>query len=106
LSYDTTAAFPYAPFHGTSLHRLCVDRGYITEDFTPGSLNVGASLDMPQLSREEIKGLKRTFALYTKMPKEDWSRIRRAEKFDEEGNRIFAELKKDYQDKYFIKSKA
>jgi hypothetical protein len=40
------------------------------------------------------------------MPKEDWSRIRRAEKFDEEGNRIFAELKKDYQDKYFIKSKA
>ncbi len=106
LSYDTTAAFPYAPFHGTSLHRLCVDRGYITEDFTPGSLNVGASLDMPQLSREEIKGLKRTFALYTKMPKEDWLRIRRAEKFDEEGNRIFAELKKDYQDKYFIKSKA
>ena len=106
LSYDTTAAFPYAPFHGTSLHRLCVERGYITEDFTPGSLNVGASLDMPQLSREEIKGLKRTFALYTKMPKEDWSRIRMAEKFDEEGNQIFSELKKDYQDKYFNKSKA
>jgi radical SAM superfamily enzyme YgiQ (UPF0313 family) len=106
LSYDTTAAFAYAPFHGTSLHRLCVERGYITEDFTPGSINVDASLDMPQLSREEIKGLKRTFALYTKMPKEDWSRIRRAEKFDEEGNRVFAELKKVYQDKYFIKSKA
>ena len=106
LSYDTTAAFPYAPFHGTSLHRLCVERGYITEDFTPGSLNVGASLDMPQLSREEIKGLKRTFALYTKMPKENWPRIRRAEKFDEEGNRIFAELKQDYQDKYFNESKA
>jgi len=106
LSYDTTAAFPFAPFHGTLLHELCVERGYISEDFNPGSLNVDASLDMPQLSREEIKGLRRTFALYTKMPKESWPKIKKAEKFDDEGNRIFAELKKDYQDKYFDKSKA
>jgi anaerobic magnesium-protoporphyrin IX monomethyl ester cyclase len=106
LSYDTTAAFPFAPFHGTALQQLCVERGYITEDFNPGSLNVDASLDMPQLSREEVKGLRRTFALYAKMPKEDWPKIRRAEKFDDEGNRIFAELKKDYQEKYFDKNKA
>ncbi len=105
MSYDTTAAFPFAPFHGTPLHKLCVERGYISEDFNPGSLNVDAPLDMPQLSQGEIKGLRRTFSLYARMPKEYWPKIKRAEKFDEEGNRIFAELKQDYQDTYFNKNR-
>jgi radical SAM superfamily enzyme YgiQ (UPF0313 family) len=102
LTFDTTNALPFAPFHGTPLHQLCVERGYISEEFTPGSLNLDAPLDMPQLSREEIKGLRRTFPLYARMPKDCWSRIKKAEKFDEEGNHIYAELRKTYQDKYFI----
>lgn len=101
LIFDTTNALPFAPFHGTPLHELCVERGYITEDFNPGSLNVDASLDMPQLSREEVNGLKRTFALYAKMPKKYWPKIKKAEKFDEEGNLLYTELKKIYQETYF-----
>ncbi len=101
LTFDTVNAVAFAPFHGTSLHKLCVERGYISENFTPGSINVDVSLDMPQLSKEEIRGLQRTFALYAKMPKDYWPKIERAEKFDEEGNRVFSELKKIYQEKYF-----
>ncbi len=101
LVFDTANAIPFAPFHGTPLQKLCVEKGFIQEDFHPGSLNVDVSLDMPQLSREEIKGLKRTFSLYARMPKKYWAQIERAEKFDEEGNRIFSELKKIYQEKYF-----
>lgn len=102
LTFDTVNAVAFAPFHGTPLQKLCVARGYISEDFNPGSLNVDAPLDMPQLSQEQIKGLRRTFALYTRLPKKYWPQIEKAEKFDEEGNRIFADLQKVYRDKYFV----
>ena len=101
LTFDTVNAVPFAPFHGTPLHELCVQRGYIDNGFTCGSLNVDTPLDMPQLSREEIQGLKRTFSLYARMPKEYWTKIKMAEKNDTEGNRIFSELKRIYQEKYF-----
>ncbi len=106
LVFDTTNAVAFAPFHGTSLHELCVERGYISPDFNSGSLNVDVSLDMPQLSKKEIKGLRRTFALYARMPKKYWSKIKRAEKFDGEGNQAFIELKNIYQEKYFNVSQA
>ena len=105
LTFDTTNAFAFAPFHGTPLHKLCIEKGYIPADFNPGSINVDVSLNMPQLSREDIKGLKRTFALYARLSKDYWPKIKRAEKFDEEGNRIFDELKRIYQEKYFGISK-
>lgn len=101
LVFDTVNAIPFAPFHGTPLHKLCVEKGLISKDFTPGSINVDISLDMPQLSKEEVRGLQRTFALYARMPKKYWQQIKRAEKFDDEGNRMFNALKKVYQDKYF-----
>jgi len=101
LIFDTSNAFPFFPFHGSMLHQLCVERGYISADSFFGSLNVDVPLDMPQLSGEEISGLRRTFALYAKMPKEYWHKIKRAERFDEMGNRIYDELRKIYQEKYF-----
>ncbi len=101
LTFDTTNAVPFAPFHGTLLHRVCVERGYISEDLNPGSLSIDAPLDLPQLPREEIRGLRRTFALYARMPKKYWHKIKKAERFDEKGNKEFAELREIYQQKYF-----
>ena len=65
-----------------------------------GSINTDAPLDMPQLSRQDIQGLRRTFVLYSKLPKEYWPQIERAETFDEEGNKIFTELSDIYQKQY------
>jgi len=105
LITDTTNCVAFAPFHGTSLRKLCVEKGYVSEDFIFGSINVDVPLNMPQLSREEIRGLRRVFTLYARMPKEHWPQIKKAEKFDQEGNRTFAELSKIYQDRYFATSK-
>ena len=101
LTFDTANATAFTPFHGTPLHKLCLERGYISEDYTTGSLNVDVALDMPQLSREEVKGLQRTFALYVKLPRSYWPQIKRAERFDKIGNRYFNELKEIYKEKYF-----
>ncbi|MBI2339337.1 MAG: B12-binding domain-containing radical SAM protein [Deltaproteobacteria bacterium] len=101
LITDTTNCSIFAPFHGTPLQKIAVEKGYVEEDFIFGSINVDAPLNMPQLSRNEIKSLHRTFALYAKLPKEYWPVIRKAEKFDDEGNRVFAELGQLYKQKYF-----
>jgi radical SAM superfamily enzyme YgiQ (UPF0313 family) len=101
LVFDTTNCFAYTPFHGTPLHKECVEKGYISEDATFGSVDVDVPLDMPQLPRKEVRGLKRTFALYSRLPKKYWSKIKRAEKFDDIGNQIFSELGQIYQEKYF-----
>jgi len=35
------------------------------------------------------------------MPESEFDRIRIAERFDEEGNKMFQELRKEYYEKYF-----
>jgi hypothetical protein len=39
--------------------------------------------------------------MYARMPYECWPDIKRAEKFDKEGNKIFAELAKEFKERYF-----
>ncbi len=98
---DTTNCAVFAPFHGTPLQKLCVEKGYISNDYVFGSINTEAPLDMPQLSREEITGLRRTFAMYVGLERNLWPEIKKAETFDEEGNYTFKELSEIYRKKYF-----
>ena len=53
------------------------------------------------ITYEELKGLQRTFPLYVKMPKEEWDKVKIAEKFDEQGNEMFEQLRKLYYERYF-----
>ena len=92
--------FIFTPFRGTHLHKLCVENGYIPSEHISGEHSLMSSLKMPQISSEEIYGLLRTFPLYVKMPKNDWPIIKRAETFDEEGDRIYKELSEIYREKY------
>ncbi len=100
LSAESVNCSVFAPFHGTPLQKVCIEKGLISEDFVFGSINVDAPLDMPQLSREAIQGLRRTFVLYVRLPKDYWPEIRRAEKSDEEGNRLFHKLRKVCLEQY------
>ncbi len=90
---DSMNCSVFAPFHGSPLHQVCIDAGYIKDDLILGSVNTEAPLDMPQLSRAEIQGMRRTFVLYVKMPKDYWPKIKRAEILDAEGDRLFEELR-------------
>ena len=61
----------------------------------------GAKLKMDSITYQELKGLQRTFPLYAKMPESEFDKIRIAEKFDEEGNRMFQQLREVYYGRYF-----
>jgi hypothetical protein len=57
-------------------------------------------LNMPQYPPHEIKEIKKCFNLYVKFPKNRWKKIKRAEKDDKEGNKIFAALKEEFLESY------
>ncbi len=101
IPYDTTNCYFYVPYRGAPLRDLCLKKGYITEDTQTTYLTKDTVLNMPQFTKEEIMGLKRTFALYTRFPESEYPKIRVAERFDEEGNKAFAELSEIYKEKYF-----
>ncbi|MCZ7401440.1 MAG: radical SAM protein [Candidatus Methanoperedens sp.] len=97
---DSISAFIFVPYHGTVLKETALKKGYITENVETHSI-VYPALDMPQLSKESIRGLLRTFPLYIKMPKSRFDDIKIAEKFTEEGNRMFAMMAQEYAEKYW-----
>jgi anaerobic magnesium-protoporphyrin IX monomethyl ester cyclase len=88
----------YMPFYGTKLRDYCVEKGYIDKDYIhDGRLPPLEQVpDMPQITKSEIKGLMRTFALYASLPKKYWSRIKKCEVFTTESNEIFADLEELY----------
>ena len=102
IKFDSCNAYAFFPFKGTNLYDICIKEGYLKEATatTRGCLTLDPILDMPQLSRNEIKGLMRTFVLYATMPKKHWRFIRVAERLNKEGNKMFKKLKNIYYEKY------
>ena len=54
-----------------------------------------------EFSKKEIMGVMRTLPLYAKFPRNIWNQIQRAEEFDDEGDRIFEELRNQYIENFF-----
>jgi len=92
INADSFGAYIFQPYQGTVLREVCVEKGYIKPDHIAGDAHLWPELDMPQITKEEIAGLQRTFALYVTMPKKYYPDIRIAEGFDVEGNKKFTEL--------------
>ena len=90
----------FGAYRGTKLWGLCVEKGYISKNAIAGDYRSDAELDMPQLGKEEVKGLQRTFPLYVSFPKDKWPEIEMAEKFDEDGNKVFEKLSAIYRKRY------
>lgn len=97
----TTSISQFQPYTGTHLRQVCLDKKYIEPGLKGEALISDSVLNMPNFSAQEIKGITRTFAMYVKMPKSFWPDIERAEKFDNEGNRIFNELREIYLNDFF-----
>ena len=53
---------------------------------------------MPTISKLELCGLQKTFVLYAKLPRHEFKRIKIAEQHNEEGNKMFDLLSKEYED--------
>ncbi len=86
----------FSPYRGSKLREVCELEGYLAEDDIAMDYRLGPSMDMPQLSRRELRGLHRTFPLYVKFPRTEWERIRLCEQDTPEGQALYRE----YADRY------
>ena len=100
IDADNANIYAFVPFHGTPLRKMCEDLGLIDSETITKCLTAETQLNMPQYPPHEIEEIKKCFALYVKFPKNRWKEIERAEKNDEEGNKIYKKLKLEYLDKY------
>lgn len=91
----------FAPYAGTVLRKLAVDRGYMDDEFVVPSNYEKSVLKMPQFPSEEIEGLQRTFVMYVKFPKSRWPEIKKAESLTPEGDAIWARLRDEFIATFF-----
>ncbi len=106
IEADNQNIYVFVPFHGTPLRKMCEDLGLIKPETITKCLVDKSVLSMSQYPPHEVEEIKKCFALYVKFPKNRWKEIERAEKNDEEGNKIYNELKKEYLAKYMPKPDA
>lgn len=106
IDADNANIYAFVPFHGTPLRKMCEDLGLIDPDTITKCLTAESQLNMPQYPPHEIEEIKKCFSLYVKFPKTRWKEIERAEKNDEEGNKIYKNLKEEYLEKYMPKPDA
>jgi len=82
----------FNPYRGTPLYDLCVKEKYLPKGYLAGDYRGECVLNMPQVTKEEILGLQRTFPLYVNFDKDKWDEIRKAETDD----KVFEKLSKIY----------
>lgn len=101
LDADDNSCSIFTPFHGTPLRKLAIEKGYLKDPDIIAPTNSEVSiLDMPQFTKEQILGKARTFNIYVQLPKDRWPEIEKAEKITPEGDKIWNELRQEYQEKY------
>ena len=91
------------PYYGTQLRPISVMKGYLHPDTICPANSDDTLMDMPSFTAKEMKGLRRTFAIYVRFSKSRWKDIEKAEQLTPEGDRIWEELRQEYFDKYFSK---
>ena len=95
-------AYPFTPFTGTPLRKVCEDLGYLDKDDIVRSMVAnGSILNMPQFPRDEVNAICKTFNMYVNFPKSRWKEIERAEKNDDEGQKIYSNLSEEYKDRFW-----
>ena len=92
------------PYYGTPLRKVVVENEYLHPDAICPANSDDTMLDLPNYSADEMKGLRRTFAMYVKFPKNRWKDIEKAEKIDSEGDKVWEDLKQEYLDRYLVTS--
>ena len=91
----------FYPFEGTPLREFCLKKGYISNNSnTMVNFVSDTILNMPQISKKELKGLRKTFSLYLEFPKLLYPLIRLCEYNNILSNALFDIFSKYYHYKY------
>ena len=93
-------AFTFSPYHGTVLRDMCIEKKYLDKSILAHIYVEDSILDMPTITKKEIRGLMKTFVLYSRLPKSYWKEIKIAEQDNEEGNKKYDELISLYKSEY------
>jgi anaerobic magnesium-protoporphyrin IX monomethyl ester cyclase len=96
----------FQPYRGTTLHTYCVEKGYFGKDELAEDLTYASPLKQNHITHEEIQGVAKCFALYTKLPKDMFDFIKIAEKEDAKGKKMFEELMIIYKNVYATKAES
>jgi radical SAM superfamily enzyme YgiQ (UPF0313 family) len=99
---DGINAYTFTPFNGIPLRRISEKLGYIEKDKIVGSVMGKSQLNMPDMTPDEIEGIRRCFVLYTKLPHERWGEIRLAENLNDEGDKKYEELRRECLEQYMF----
>ena len=79
FSADSHSCTIFQPLGGTPLKQYCIEKGYVDADFNVDNL-YEPSLEMSSLTKEEIKGLYKTFQIYLKCDEFEFHDVQKAEK--------------------------
>ena len=91
---DSATVSIFYPYKGTRLREISIEKGYLRGDEEGKGLRIGSILNMPQLPKDEIKRLQKTFQLYYKLPKVMYPIINLSEKNTKLGGQIYSLLAK------------
>jgi anaerobic magnesium-protoporphyrin IX monomethyl ester cyclase len=86
----------YIPYEGTPLTEKIRKMGYVDEETALGDESTATVKLCGDMTRDEIEGLYRTFALYCKVPKKLFPLLKACEKDNDNSKFVLEELKKIY----------
>lgn len=101
INPKTMNCYFFTPYRGTALYHYCIEHGLLDPKSRTRQLLDGGDIKYKFVTREELYGLQRTFSLYARFDEEWFPKIRVAEFFDEDGNRMFEELSAEYRRRFF-----
>ena len=93
--WDDCKSSIFQPYYGAGLRDYCIKKGYVSKDLLCQDNTEDSVMTMPMFSKAEIAGLYRAFVLYLRLPKDRWPEIKIAERFTDEGNKMFEKLKQE-----------
>jgi anaerobic magnesium-protoporphyrin IX monomethyl ester cyclase len=101
--YDAITVSMFTPYHGTELRKVAEKNQWLSKESTSVHTTSSSMLDMPQpyVNSLDLDGLIRVMTLYCYFPESEWANIERAEKDDEEGNKVLQHYSGIYKDKFF-----
>jgi len=92
INPDVSIMSVFFPFEGVLLRKICIEREYISGNEKTRSFTDGSILRKQPMSGDEIKNLRRTYSLYTKLPEEYFPKIELCERDYERHKTLFDEL--------------
>jgi len=104
--YDTLTVSIFTPYNGTSLRKVAVKNAWLSDDAITVHTTSSSILKMPKpyLSKDEIDGLMRVVPLYVYFSKDEWGELRKAEKFDSDGEKSFKHYSRIYKEMFMKNS--